>query len=247
MRTTKLHGYKLVFDNQEEFHLLKNEIFTHHQYQFEIPRKKTSNNNTQNIVIIDGGAHIGLTTLYFKKLYPQATILAIEPHPINFHLLEKNIWNNNLSDITTYQYAISDSEQDHHFHQDTQFGWFSTASLHQGAWNQQQKTNHIQVHTKPLSFFLDETKISKITPNPYLIVKLDIEAAEQQALLSLKKEISLIDHFLIEFHPHPTQNLRTLLEFLQNNQFETTLWKKGKPIKLHRAKGLVMIEAIRTN
>ena len=37
-------------------------------------------------VIIDGGANVGYAALHFAKLYPEATIIAIEPNPDTFEL-----------------------------------------------------------------------------------------------------------------------------------------------------------------
>lgn len=41
--------------------------------------------------IIDLGANIGLSTLYFKTKYPQASVIAIEPEQGNFDMLKKNV------------------------------------------------------------------------------------------------------------------------------------------------------------
>jgi FkbM family methyltransferase len=41
--------------------------------------------------IIDAGANIGIASLYFLHQYPNARIVAIEPHPANFELLRKNL------------------------------------------------------------------------------------------------------------------------------------------------------------
>lgn len=41
-------------------------------------------------VIIDAGANIGLTAIYFASRYPDAKIYSIEPEPSNFELLVKN-------------------------------------------------------------------------------------------------------------------------------------------------------------
>lgn len=46
--------------------------------------------------IIDGGANIGLSSLYFSLNYKDAHIIAVEPDDINFDLLKKNtdkLWN----------------------------------------------------------------------------------------------------------------------------------------------------------
>lgn len=40
--------------------------------------------------IIDGGANIGLTAIYFASKYPEAEIISIEPEPENFNLLQEN-------------------------------------------------------------------------------------------------------------------------------------------------------------
>lgn len=41
-------------------------------------------------VILDIGANIGLATLWFKHRYPDARIIAVEPDPESFALLERN-------------------------------------------------------------------------------------------------------------------------------------------------------------
>ena len=40
--------------------------------------------------ILDAGANMGVTTKYYKKKYPNAHIIAIEPNPKTFKILEKN-------------------------------------------------------------------------------------------------------------------------------------------------------------
>lgn len=42
-------------------------------------------------VIVDAGANIGASTLYFRKRFPGARILAIEPEPSNFAILCRNM------------------------------------------------------------------------------------------------------------------------------------------------------------
>lgn len=42
------------------------------------------------MTIIDGGANIGLTSIYFASKYPQAKIVSVEPDKENFFMLEKN-------------------------------------------------------------------------------------------------------------------------------------------------------------
>lgn len=41
--------------------------------------------------IIDGGANIGIASLYFLNQYPAVHIVAVEPSPANFEILSKNL------------------------------------------------------------------------------------------------------------------------------------------------------------
>jgi len=72
---------------------VKSEIFTSDLYYFE------TENSTP--FIIDAGAHIGLVTLYFKKNYPDSEIIAIEPNPESFEILENNMYENQIDGIST--------------------------------------------------------------------------------------------------------------------------------------------------
>jgi FkbM family methyltransferase len=42
-------------------------------------------------VIVDAGANIGVASIWFKRLYPKATVMAIEPHPDTASVLRRNI------------------------------------------------------------------------------------------------------------------------------------------------------------
>ena len=42
-------------------------------------------------VIVDAGAHLGCTSIWFATKYPSARIIAIEPEPANFELLVRNL------------------------------------------------------------------------------------------------------------------------------------------------------------
>jgi FkbM family methyltransferase len=61
------------------------QVFLEGQYNFNIPFTPTT--------IIDGGANIGLASVYFSHRYPNASIVAVEPSQDNFKVFEKNIVN----------------------------------------------------------------------------------------------------------------------------------------------------------
>jgi FkbM family methyltransferase len=58
------------------------EVFLHRGYDIPFSLRPR--------VIIDAGANIGMTSLYFGARFPEARILAIEPDQSNFELLRRN-------------------------------------------------------------------------------------------------------------------------------------------------------------
>jgi len=48
------------------------------------------------LYIVDAGANVGCSTVYFKQLFPGAKVVAIEPQSGNFNMLTKNIQLNNM-------------------------------------------------------------------------------------------------------------------------------------------------------
>jgi len=54
------------------------------QREYQLPLKK------QPSFIVDAGANVGFTAVFFANLYPQAKVVAVEPEASNFALLQKN-------------------------------------------------------------------------------------------------------------------------------------------------------------
>jgi FkbM family methyltransferase len=228
MQSSKLPPFTIYYDNSEEYHHLKNEVFTQGSYYFETEVARPR--------IIDAGAHIGLSTFYFKKLYLGAQIIAIEPNPHSFTLLEKNIFENQLEDVETHQVALSAQPGATSFFYDmSDDKWESTASFLKGAWTGSQQSQEIQVHTQTLDTFITET---------IDFLKMDIEGAEQEVLFATKEKLQLVRHMIVEFHPIAGNSIEKLSQFLKDLHFELKFWKKGQEIQPKYTKGLFYIEAI---
>ncbi len=228
MFSSKLPPFRIFYDNGEEYHVLKNEVFTDGVYYFE-----TENPSPK---IIDAGAHIGLATLYFKKVYPAARVVAIEPNPETFPLLEKNVFENQLDGVELHQVTLAAGAGEAEFFLDSSsHQWWSTSGFSPRAWNGAQTTQSLLVKTEPLATFLDE---------PIDFLKMDIEGAEQEVLLATGEKIEQVRHLLLEFHPTSHQSLPKLVEFLRLHGFKVTLWQNGKEVEMRKVKGLVYIEAL---
>ncbi|WP_303317392.1 FkbM family methyltransferase [Flavivirga abyssicola] len=64
-------------------------------YQVFLAKSYNLNYYIDPKIIIDCGANIGLSSVFFKNKFPDAKIIAIEPEQSNFELLEKNTKNYN--------------------------------------------------------------------------------------------------------------------------------------------------------
>ena len=67
------------------------DIFLRRQYEFESENPAPA--------IVDAGSNIGLAILFFKQLFPRATVLGFEPDPDTFELLTRNVEANRLEGV----------------------------------------------------------------------------------------------------------------------------------------------------
>ena len=70
------------------------QVFINEEYA---PVIELSNGSGENLTMIDAGANIGLTAIYFKMCFNDIKVIAIEPDSENFRLLVKNLEANQIS------------------------------------------------------------------------------------------------------------------------------------------------------
>lgn len=198
--------------NVDESLEIAKEIFEDQEYRFSsaIP----------NPNIIDCGSHIGLATLYFKKMFPLANITCVEPVPENFALLQKNIEINRVQSVKLINAAISNQTGNSLI-----FGEFNQpkprfcgSSLLQDWANP--GSDSVLVKTIPLSSLLTE-KVD--------FLKLDVEGLETRVLTESENKLHQIAQMSIEFHgmnSHPENQVDEIVTILERNQFEVEVRHK---------------------
>lgn len=185
--STSYNGLKIYFKNDFEVDFLLNEIFEQEPYLFMA--------NNESPLIIDCGAHIGISVLYFKTLYPKAKVIAFEPDRVNFELLRRNIETNNLKDITVYNVAVADFVGNA-----TIYGDFSLNSESVG--------NTIIKEWGDRENFTSETvpvlKLSSIIENIAVIdyLKIDTEGTELSVLRDIRESLHKVRNIYVEFHEY---------------------------------------------
>lgn len=196
-------GYRFNFVAYGSFNYLFNEIFLEEDYFFTTQKKRP--------FIVDCGSNIGASILYFKKLYPKASIIGFEPFEQAFHVLRLNIDDNKLQDVTVYNLALAESDNQQKLFYDPS----KPGSLRISLLEERIKGTSIPIQTTVLSKFITQTVD---------FLKIDIEGSELAVLeeLNKSKKLSLVEEMAIEYHHHIDKNIDCLshmLSILEQNNF----------------------------
>ena len=98
-------GYRSIFGTPFRFHHAASFAVTYKEFFFDEIYK--FNPAISEIgVILDCGANIRLSVLYFFLNYPNHQIVAFEPAPAIFEILEENILDFNLSNVILHRKAV---------------------------------------------------------------------------------------------------------------------------------------------
>lgn len=213
--TIERDGFTLSFRNAEEFDLIYEEIFGGQPYDFVADHAAP--------LILDAGAHVGLATLFFKRRYPQARIVAFEPNPATFALLERNVRQNDLDGVELVQAAVAATNGHIPFYisRETELPWsWGDAATHT-AWYSEETTAVIRVPAVTLSSFLRQ---------PVDLLKLDVEGLELVVLGEAASRLPAAKHLVIEVHgsrDDPTKNVARVLQLLRRRGFAYTIYQDG--------------------
>lgn len=134
-------------------------------------------------IIVDLGAHIGITSIYLSLKYPHAKIYAVEASEENFELLKANV--NSFKNIVCMNAAA--------YFEDGSVN-FSNDEL-----SYNQKISETGISTKAIS--IETLKQNFKIPNIDLM-KIDIEGGEIDLLGKENSWLSEVDNIIIEIH-HP--------------------------------------------
>lgn len=203
-------SYAYVFDRPFKFNdglgfiMTYKELFVNHLYKFKPSANK--------YIIIDCGANIGLSVLYFSKQYPDHKIYAFEPDASIFEILKENIRTFELNNVELLDCAVWDKKTELEFYTDCGMGG---------------RVNVAYQHQLP-------KRVKTVRLLDYLttdvdFLKLDIEGAEDTVLRDCKEKLSQLDSFFFEYHNDVSkpQTLHQLLEMVSALGFHYYIKESG--------------------
>lgn len=189
------------------------EIFIEEVYKCQLPKEA---------LIIDCGANMGLSVLYFKKICPDAKVIAFEPDEDNFKILEKNIKSRELQGVDLRRQAV----------------WTADTTLNfaaEGSMSSKLETGgNVQVQAIRLANLLHQ-KVD--------FLKIDIEGAEYEVVKDIAPYLSNVSNLFLEYHGTFSQNRQIveLLDLLTNAGFRFYIKEAAHlhahPFHSHRSTG----------
>jgi len=189
-------GYSVRFtDNLALFGML-DEIFVRENYKFDC--------QSESPVIIDCGANIGLSALYFKSQYPNAVIHAFEPDPAAYEKLVANMEANGFKDVFTYKEAVWIEDGELVFETD-------------GSWG-----GHIGDDASSAGVTVKARKLDGLLDKHVDFLKMDIEGAESDVIMHTKELIAKnVERLFFEWHSltGAPQRLGEILAYFEKQGF----------------------------
>ncbi|KKP24445.1 MAG: Methyltransferase FkbM family [candidate division TM6 bacterium GW2011_GWF2_28_16] len=193
---------KLYYDKIIPIRCLYREIFIDSIYYFV-----TDKNNP---FIIDCGSNRGMSILFFKKIYPNARIVAFEPYDKAFEILYKNVVSNNFKDIILINKAVSNKVGKIKF-------YISDETIDESFNFEKDRNNYSE-------YLVSTTLLSNYINEEVDLLKLDIEASELSVIEDLEqnKKLRFVKEIIMEYHHTPNlknNKLSTLMKILEKNNF----------------------------
>lgn len=184
---------KIIYKRPYEVLHTYRELFEDEIYNFST--------DTSSPFIIDCGANIGMSVLYFKKLYPNATLVAFEPDNENFQLLKENTAANHLTNVELRQAAV--------WKENGTLSFSSAGTQDSQIVMNSNTTQAVQVKAERLADLLQHRKVD--------FLKIDIEGAELDVLKDCEPQLTNVENLFVEYHgkASETEKLTQLLDILK--------------------------------
>lgn len=193
---SELYGKPFKYIDLSSYIVMKKEILETEIYKFKT--------NSPKPYIIDCGANLGLSVLYFKRLYPQAQITAFEADPDIYQILSENLSSQGINDADLVNKAV--------WNEDTVLRFYKEGGDAGRVANETDKQDMIEVPAISLKPYLQQEVD---------FLKIDIEGAEYTVLKDISEDLKRVKNIFVEYHSFVGQEqpLDEILAILRNAGF----------------------------
>lgn len=194
-QTVRLNGADFKIADALSFRHSYVEIFEKEIYRFPCSHSQPR--------IIDCGSNYGTSVVYFKSLYPDAFVTAVECDPAIFEILVWNIKQRGLENVLTLNKAVSNTQGPLKF-------------FPEGA----DSGRLISCGESRMSIEVEALSLDSLLTEPVDFLKIDIEG-EETSVLCGSQSLDRVQNLFVEFHSFVgcAQQLDILLEKLSSCGF----------------------------
>ncbi len=193
------------------------------------------------MVVLDVGANMGYYVLLeARAVGEQGAVYALEPVPVTFQILQRNVALNHLPNVHLFQMALGSEDGEATMYIMEKLNW---SHLAHDRWSSR-RLQHMRVHTRAtvqvpirtLNTFLEEARIPRVN-----FLRMDVEGFEvdiiQGGLSALERLAS--EHpikIFMEVHPFLAEDRTPFVEMVQN------LYSIGLPVKYVAYRDAIVME-----
>lgn len=173
-------------------------------FEDEIYRFRSQGNSPR---IVDCGSNYGTSIVYYKKLYPDSKIIAVEADPKIFSILQSNMAARDVSGVELLNRAVATHE-----------GFVSFLS--EGA----DAGRILDSNDNEVTVEVEAIQLDQLLSDEVDFLKIDIEGAET-SVLATSQRLSKVKQLFVEYHSftRKDQDLHVLLEVLRAAGFRYTI------------------------
>ncbi|MEK6479223.1 FkbM family methyltransferase [Catalinimonas sp. 4WD22] len=175
----------------------------------------------KNLKVIDIGANVGFFSLYMFYQFLNARVLAFEPIPYNFGVLEQYQKRFKDFDFHIFPKAVGGKNEKITLNASKLDGYTTMASVFESS----KKGHQIEVEALSLDTVFDQHQLKQID-----LLKLDCEGAEYDIIYNASEEtLNNISMMSIETHQgvQKDENLQSLQVFLKKKGFQLSALDEG--------------------
>lgn len=211
--TSQLFGKQIeISDSYWHLHSLR-ELFVEEVYRFKA--------SSSAPYILDCGANIGLSVIYFKRHYPNARIVAFEPDPAICNSLRNNIMQFGYGDVVVENKGLWKEDGVLTFNASGGLGGRIEANVKE---EETKIKKIIKIDTVRLRNYLKE-KVD--------FLKIDIEGAEFEVLKDCADLLYNVEHMFLEYHgwPNEEQNIDEFLSIIKAAGFRVYIREASESLR----------------
>ncbi len=190
------NGLRIIIVPKAGDYCAFHEIFIREDYLYK--------NNSSPHFILDIGANVGFFSLYAANQFRKSKIYSFEPFPSTYLRLKEHISINNMKNIFTFPFAVSDRNEKVNFYS---INWSGANTLNSDKFD---TDNCVITQVDCISF----TEIFRLTEvDSFDLAKIDCEGSEYPMLINAPAESILrIRSYIIEVHNDKKYSADDLIE-----------------------------------